>query len=224
MKPIYAAAVIFSVLTVGITATYLNFNQIEKNADGFSSSVSKKYREFLSDYLWNRMDIYHHLWEFSGKAPSLENNSLFLIRAAALINPRNEKVYSLGAFLLYKFNGKMIEARDFLMEGLRNNPDSIRIWMAYANFLYLVEKDSLKAFHTGKRILRRAAETDLEGEEGITFVRMLTRAAFEHGFYTEANGYFAILSAMVNLNATDLEQMRIIKEYMNGKNRKKTED
>ncbi|MCK5224317.1 hypothetical protein KAR04_06080, partial [Candidatus Calescamantes bacterium] len=138
----YLHILIIALLSYCLGFTLLNMICVRPGALGREDSIATRaelrVREFFAEFLWNRIDIYHHMWEFSGKAANSEKSSLFLMKYAVMIDPHFVKAYSMGAFLLYRHWGKKDQGRDFLMEGIRNNPQSWELWKDMTLYTFFI--------------------------------------------------------------------------------------
>lgn len=64
-----------------------------------------------------------------------------LLRTITYLNPKFDRAYSLGGYMMVKWMEKKKEGYLFLDEGLKNNPDSEDLLSTYATLLILNEKD-----------------------------------------------------------------------------------
>ncbi len=219
-KKIFFLILIFIVI-FGTSSTYFNFSLPPKKIDIVNSNIFSllmgRYREFLSEFLWNRVDIYHHMWEFSGKSTSNENGSLYLLKFATVLNPHFVKAYALGSFILYKYNKKKKEGKEFLLEGIRKNPESYTLWKELTFFHYFTEKNDKKAYSSGKTAFKFITDADLNEDDALVFIRTLGRTSFKFKKYGEAQKYYSILKRRKHLNSKDKNEMNKIMEVINDK-------
>jgi tetratricopeptide (TPR) repeat protein len=102
-------------------------------------------------------------------------------RAQTIINPLDVPAYVNGAFFLADFAKKPEEARDFLEEGIRRNPENPELLEAAGRLYFEKWKDYdsaipylEKAIATGKKIEKRTAEQEKAlGDAYVFLVRAL---------------------------------------------------
>ncbi len=94
--------------------------------------------------LWLKTDFYQH--EYEGKDLNARTNEpiMPLIRLVTLLDPHFVQAYDYGAYHLSVNLGKPKEGEEFLLEGLRYNPDSFDLnWEA--GFINYLRKDYAKS-------------------------------------------------------------------------------
>ena len=136
MNKRYALILLIALMILGITSTYFvrSLPVKYKVGENIGSLLLGNFRVFLASFLWNRIDMYHHFWEFSGKSSNTENASLYLVKLSVAIDPHMVRAYSLGAYMLYEWNHKKEAGFSFLMEGIKNNPCKNIISMIFLLF------------------------------------------------------------------------------------------
>ncbi|MCK5598044.1 hypothetical protein KAI78_00285 [bacterium] len=215
----YLHILIIALLSYCLGFTLLNMICVRPGALGREDSIATRAelraREFFAEFLWNRIDIYHHMWEFSGKAANSEKSSLFLMKYAVMIDPHFVKAYSMGAFLLYRHWGKKDQGRDFLMEGIRNNPQSWELWKDMTLYTFFILEDPEKTVATGSRAIKYIKPEFLEEPEFITFVRVMASSCLTIEQYKRAYEYYRILAQEKLLNPVDKENIKKIEEVLN---------
>lgn len=122
-------------------------------------------RSAAAAYLWIKLDEAHH--EFYGGDFRSERSHMPLFRVATWLDPRMERAYYVGAYMLYLY-GEREEAIAFAHEGMRNNPDSALLVMNVGQ-LYL--------FQQGDKARREALQYLSLAE------RMSRKSNFELRFY-----------------------------------------
>ncbi len=63
-----------------------------------------------------------------------------LLRLITYLNPKFDRAYSLGGYMLVKWMNKKKQGYIFLDEGIKNNPDSEEILTTYSILLMIIEK------------------------------------------------------------------------------------
>ncbi len=64
-----------------------------------------------------------------------------LLRLITYLNPKFDRAYSLGGYMMVKWMNKKKQGFKFLDEGVKNNPDSEEILTTYSQLLMTVNKD-----------------------------------------------------------------------------------
>ncbi|MDD3626985.1 MAG: hypothetical protein PHV06_06660 [bacterium] len=136
--------VIPALLIILMLSFHLSFMQNKKipQAPDFKNENLPLYllgsvRNIISDFLWIRVDLYHHSWEWGGNYWTENENLIILYRFITYLNPHHEQAYVQGGYHLIANLNKKQEGLEFLEEGLKNNPNSfeIRFELAFEYFL-----------------------------------------------------------------------------------------
>ena len=222
MNKKYLFILFISLVFIGITATYFNtlLPARYKKSENIGSLLVGNFRVFIASYLWNRIDMYHHFWEFSGKSPQTENASLYLVKLSVAIDPHMVRAYSLGAYMLYKWNKKRKEGYSLLMEGIKNNPESFYLWKDLYFYYYFIKKDKDEAFHIGLRALKYVNKPDVVDEQYYLFLRGMIQMFYDRGEYQNANKLIQILVKTNMLKSFTNKMSLKIQEAYNGKEKK----
>lgn len=91
-------------------------------------------RSAAAAYLWIKLDDDHH--QFYGGDMGKERPLMPLFRIATWLDPRLERAYYAGSYMLWIY-GRKRDAIDFALEGVRNNPTSVMLTLNVGQ-LYLM--------------------------------------------------------------------------------------
>ncbi|MCD6578429.1 hypothetical protein J7L48_03050 [bacterium] len=220
----YGIILLISLVILGITTTYFTrtLSVKYKAGENIGSLLVGNFRVFLASFLWNRIDMYHHFWEFSGKSPNTENASLYLVKLSVAIDPHMVRAYSLGAYMLYDWNKRKNTGYSFLMEGIKNNPQSFYLWKDLYFYYLFIEKNKSKAFHTGLRALKYINKPDIVDEQYYLFLRGMIQMYYNRREYQNANKFIKILVQMNMLKSFTNKMSVKIQEVYNGKEKKQS--
>lgn len=89
-----------------------------------------------------------------------EREMLPWLRLSAELDPQRVQTYTVAAYWLRTRLGRVTEARDFLREGLRHNPDSYEILFELGRLYHENERDPARARNLWELALRRWNERE----------------------------------------------------------------
>jgi tetratricopeptide (TPR) repeat protein len=107
-----------------------------------------------------RFGRHFRITEHTHLAHGQEREILPWLRLSAELDPQRVQTYTVAAYWLRTRLGKVAEARDFLREGLRNNPDSYEILFELGRLYHDNEHDTARARNLWELALRRWNERE----------------------------------------------------------------
>ncbi len=93
-----------------------------------------------------------------------EREILPWLKLSAELDPQLLDTYTVGAYYLANQLGKVKEAKEFLREGLRANPESYELLFSLGEICYRNEHDSTSARNLWELALRRWREREAQGK------------------------------------------------------------
>jgi len=120
-----------------------------------------------------------------------EREILPWLKLSAELDPQRVQTYTVAAYWLRTRLGKVTEARDFLREGLRNNPDSYEILFELGRLYHENEHDAVRARNLWELALRRWNEREGRKKAGEQDLFALEQIAVRLARLEEAEGHLA---------------------------------
>jgi len=99
-------------------------SRVRKERGALVGNLLGQFRTVAANWLWMKADVYHH--EYIEKDPHWTRNLdiLPLMRMVTWLDPHFTQAYASAAWMLALYNARPGQARAFLQEGLRYNPQS----------------------------------------------------------------------------------------------------
>ncbi|MBI2844902.1 MAG: hypothetical protein HYX78_16030 [Armatimonadetes bacterium] len=122
----------------------------DRDRESIVVALAGEFRTVFANLLWIKADQYHH--EFMEHNSDWTNNTdaLVLDRLITRLDPHFEEAYASGARILVGMD-RIGEARDYLEEGVANNPNSMMLHDEFATLLAGHLKDYEEALFHFKR-------------------------------------------------------------------------
>jgi hypothetical protein len=135
-----------------------------------------------------RFGRHFRVTEHTHLAEGQEREILPWLKLSAELDPQRVQTYTVAAYWLRSQLGKVKEARDFLREGLRNNPDSYEILFELGRLYYENDHDAGRARNLWELALRRWTESESSKKEQDLF--LLEQIAVNLARLEEAQGNY----------------------------------
>jgi tetratricopeptide (TPR) repeat protein len=144
-----------------------------------------------------RFGRHFRVTEHTHLAGGQEREILPWLRLSAELDPQRVDTYTVAAYWLRQRLGKTGEARDFLREGLRNNPDSYEILYELGQLYYENDHDAARARNVWELALRKWSEQEpSKGKPNLLLLEQITvnlaRVEEADGNYDRAIGLLEI--------------------------------
>lgn len=99
-------------------------SRVRQEKGALVGNLLGQFRAVAANMLWMKADVYHH--EFIEHNPHWTKNTdiLPLMRMVTWLDPHFTQAYASAAWMLALYNARPGQARAFLQEGLRYNPQS----------------------------------------------------------------------------------------------------
>jgi tetratricopeptide (TPR) repeat protein len=117
-----------------------------------------------------RFGRHFRVTEHTHLAEGQEREILPWLKLSAELDPQRVQTYTVAAYWLRSRLGKVKEARDFLREGLRNNPDSYEILFELGRLYYENDHDAGRARNLWELALRRWTESESSKKDQDLFL------------------------------------------------------
>jgi tetratricopeptide (TPR) repeat protein len=128
-------------------------------------------RTFAARMIYVRGDLYFHVMEGQGISWRDAPDILPIYRISTLLDPHMEEAYEVAAFDLTLNFDRPTEGLEFLDEGLRYNPDSVRLYLTRAFLLF-----QLKRYEEVVPTAGRALQLAEEHLDALNAVRLLAHS------------------------------------------------
>jgi tetratricopeptide (TPR) repeat protein len=135
-----------------------------------------------------RFGRHFRITEHTHLAHGQEREILPWLRLSAELDPQRVQTYTVAAYWLRTRLGKVAEARDFLREGLRNNPDSYEILFELGRLYHDNEHDTARARNLWELALRRWNEREGRKKAGDQDLFALEQIAVRLARLEESEG------------------------------------
>ena len=134
---------------------------------GHDEAAHEKEMDFLGqprDWI-ERSGRHFRVTEHTHLANGQEREILPWLKLSAELDPQRVETYTVAAYWLREKLGKPKEAREFLQEGWRNNPDSYEILFELGRLYYENEHDAARARNLWELALRKWNEQEAGKEQ-----------------------------------------------------------
>lgn len=108
--------------------------------DSAVTVLAGEFRTVFANMLWIKAENYHHEYIVNNKDWTKNDDVLGLDRIITKLDPHFEEAYAAGSMMLIGQN-KMKEAKNYMEEGITNNPNSMMLHDEYGTFLARHLKD-----------------------------------------------------------------------------------
>lgn len=108
--------------------------------DSAVTVLAGEFRSVFANLLWIKAENYHHEYMARNEDWTKNTDVLGLDQLITKLDPHFEEAYASGAMMLAG-QDKLDEAKDFLEEGVANNPNSMMLHDSYGTFLARHLKD-----------------------------------------------------------------------------------
>ena len=139
-----------------VAGTAVMDTSVSRNATGSKSNDSAlialagQFRVVFANLLWIKLDNYHHEYIAHHRDWTKNSDAVGLSRMITKLDPHFEEAYASGGRMLLGL-GKVKDARDYLQEGVDNNPNSMLLHDEMGTVLAVYVKDYKPAlFHFRK--------------------------------------------------------------------------
>ncbi|MDW8310097.1 MAG: hypothetical protein RMK20_12065 [Verrucomicrobiales bacterium] len=138
-----------------------------------------------------RFGRHFRVTEHTHLAHGEEREMMPWLRLSAELDPQRVETYTVAAYWLRTRLGKVAEARDFLREGLRNNPDSYEILFELGRLYFENDHDVVRARNLWELALRRWSEREGRKQPGEQDLFSLEQIAVRLARLEETEGNLA---------------------------------
>ncbi len=128
-------------------------------------------RTFAARMVYVRGDLYFHVMESQGISWRETPDILPIYRISTLLDPKMEEAYEVASFDLVLNLDRPEEGLGFLDEGLRHNPDSVRLYLTQAFLLF-----ELKRYEEAAPAAGRALQLAGDHLDSLNAVRLLAHS------------------------------------------------
>ncbi len=162
--PAWLVMVLFAMVMVTADASLTkNIDQARPRLQGqgtvsIYANLLGQFRTVFANLLWIKADNYHH--EFMEHNPHWTKNTdlLPLMRLVTWMDPHFTQAYSSGAWMLGLYQNRMGQARSFLNEGIKFNPNSTELYETMAILEWRVDGNAKAALANLKKARDKAVE------------------------------------------------------------------
>ncbi len=138
------------------------------------ANLAGQFRSVFANLLWMKADNYHH--EFTEHNPHWAQDSdiLPLMRMITYLDPHFTQAYASGGWMLGLYQKRPAQAKQFLTEGIRNNPKSSELYETLGFVIWRCDKDARLALANFQEA-EKCATTEFDRERLQRSVRILQR-------------------------------------------------